>query len=71
MKIQEIKSQHRRDFNAIYACEHCGYKMEKSGYDDDYFHQNVIPMMKCPACGKTAPSNYRPLRTKYSSDTII
>ena len=71
MKIQEIKSQHRRDFQAVYVCEHCGQTEEKSGYDDDYFHRNVIPKMKCPACGKVAPSNYRPLGTKYSADTII
>lgn len=24
MKIQEITSQHRRDFYAIFECEHCG-----------------------------------------------
>lgn len=65
MKIQTIKSQHRRDFRAIFECEHCGHTHERGGYDDTYFHQKVIPAMKCPKCGKTAPKDYRPLTTKY------
>ena len=66
MKIKEIVSQHRRDFWAIYECEHCEHKTDKkSGYDDANFHQNVIPKMKCPKCNKTALDNYKPLTTKY------
>lgn len=26
MKIKEIISQNRRDFTAIYQCEHCGHE---------------------------------------------
>ncbi len=47
MKIKEIVSQSRRDFTAIYECEHCGDTYEGSGYDDSYFHQEVIPKNKC------------------------
>ena len=65
MKIKEIKSQHRRDFTAIYVCEHCGHEEEGYGYDDTNFHQNVIPNTKCGKCGEKAPDNYRPLTTKY------
>ena len=65
MKIKEIITQHRRDFRAIYICEHCGFEEEGSGYDDANFHQNVIPIRRCPKCGKTADANYRPLTTKY------
>lgn len=65
MKINNIVHQHRRDFTAVYICEHCGETEEKSGYDDAYFHANVIPKMKCSACGKTAGGDYRPLATKY------
>lgn len=65
MKIKEIKSQNRRDFYAVFECEHCGHTMERSGYDDEYFHKHVIPDMVCPVCGKKAPENYRPLATKY------
>lgn len=65
MKIEKIISQHRRDFNAIYVCEHCGVKKEGSGYDDGNFHNNVIPLMICESCGKTAGDDYRPLTTKY------
>jgi len=52
MKIKEIVSQHRRDFRAIYVCEHCGYEMEDSGYDDAFFHTKVIPDKVCPSAGK-------------------
>lgn len=65
MRIKEIISQHRRDFKAIFECEHCGHTEAKSGYDDANYHQNVIPTMKCPKCGKVAGENYRPLTTKY------
>ena len=71
MKIKEIPSQSRRDFWAIYECEHCGHTEEGSGYDDDNFHKNVIPSMKCPKCGKTANENYRPLSPKYGENEVI
>jgi hypothetical protein len=65
MKIKEILSQYRRDFNAIYVCEHCGNEKEGYGSDDDNFPVNVIPKMKCEKCEKQAGENYRPLATKY------
>lgn len=66
MKIKEIVSQTRRDFTAIYECEHCGYEENGIGYDDAYFHQSVISVMLCKKCGKQAGSKYRPLATKYA-----
>jgi hypothetical protein len=71
MKIKEFKSQHRRDFRAIYECEHCGATKEGYGYDDANFHDNVIPRMKCDSCGKSAPDSYRPLATKYPDGMVI
>ena len=65
MKIKEITSQNRRDFWAIYICENCGYEEKGSGYDDTYFHTQVIPKKVCKKCGKTADENYRPLTPKY------
>ena len=65
MRIKEILSQSRRDFRAIYECEHCGATEESYGYDDGNFHNNVIPTFTCPECGKKAPDAYRPLTTKY------
>ncbi len=66
MKIKEITYQHRRDFEAIFECEHCGAIEKRYGYDDANFHQNVIPNMICKKCGKKAPENYRPLQPKYA-----
>jgi len=71
MKIKEIKSQRRRDFTAVYQCEHCNHEMTARGYDDKHFHQNVIPAMECPECKMTAPENYRPLTTKYGPEEIV
>ena len=71
MKIKTIKSQHRRDFRAIYECEHCENTEEGPGYDDDNFHRNVIPSMQCKKCGKFSPDDYRPLTTKYDASVII
>jgi len=71
MKIKTIKSQYRRDFTAIYQCEHCQYEFESSGYDDTNFHQNVIPSMTCPECGRKAKDDYAPMSTKYPDGMAI
>lgn len=55
MKIKEYLSQHRNDFTAIMECEHCGHEHKlTTGYDDDNYHNNVIPAMKCGSCGKSS-----------------
>ena len=61
MKIQKILFQHRRDFRAIYECEHCGATAKGTGYDDTHFHRKVIPTMWCRKCGKKGSDDYRPL----------
>ena len=71
MKIQKVTSQHRRDFRAVYECEHCGDTVEGSGYDDANFHHNIIPAMRCLECGKTAGDDYRPLTTKYPEGMVV
>ena len=65
MRIKKILNQHRRDFTAVYECEHCGDKETKSGYDDAHFHNNVIPDMECRKCGCKAGDAYRPLASKH------
>lgn len=56
MRIKHKISQHRRDFSAIYECEHCSHEQEGTGYDDAYFHNSVIPQMSCKQCGKRSPT---------------
>lgn len=65
MRIQKILNQHRRDFVAVYECDHCGFTYEGSGYDDANFHKNVIPNMPCNKCGKVAGKDYIARETKY------
>ncbi|WP_239700317.1 hypothetical protein [Mammaliicoccus sp. D-M17] len=65
MRIKEKLRQHRRDFIAIYECEHCGFTKKEEGYDDANFHQNVIPKFECDNCGKTADEDYQALPTRY------
>lgn len=71
MKIKEVVYQYRRDFRAIYICEHCRYEYTGSGYDDANFHENVIPSMKCEKCGEKSPSDYVPRATKYASYEVV
>ena len=71
MKIKRILNQNRRDFTAIFECEHCGHEHKRSGYDDKHFHQSVIPAMKCLKCGKVAGDDYQALTTKYPDDQVI
>lgn len=71
MKIKKFLNQHRRDFYAVFECEHCGFEHNRSGYDDNNFHRNVIPTFKCPRCEKTATDDYRPLTTKYPDGITV
>lgn len=72
MHIEKFIYQNRRDFRAIFKCEHCGHTEEKWGYDDTYFHQTVIPQMKCKNCGQTAnPDEYRAYTPKYAENVVI
>lgn len=71
MRIKQILNQHRRDFTAIYECEHCGHEQKGGGYDDANFHENVIPKKSCGSCGKTASDTYRTLTTKYPEGYVI
>jgi len=72
MIIKEVLVQHRRDFNAILECDHCGKNQSLvNGYDDDYYHCNVIPAIKCESCGKSAGDNYKPVSTKYGAHEVI
>lgn len=53
MFIVKILSEHRNDFTADLKCEHCGHEQHlSSGYHDGHYHQNVLPAIKCKACGK-------------------
>lgn len=67
MYISKILSQFRRDFTALYKCEHCGHEREMSGgYDDDNYHENVVPILVCEKCGKSADlSTFKPRKPKY------
>lgn len=61
MEIREILTQHRNDFTAVMECEHCGHTDRlTSGYDDDNYHVNVIPAMRCKACGKNRAGEAAP-----------
>ena len=75
MKIKRMISQHRRDFWCDYECQNCGNILEdKSGYDDDNFHINVIPNMKCKKCGKSTNDlgiKNEPRQTRYESWEVV
>ena len=71
MKIKKFISQNRRDFHAIYICEYCGNEEKGTGYDDTFFHQSVVPKMKCKKCGKQANENYRAFAPRYEENEII
>lgn len=66
MIIKEFISQSRRDLTLLFECEHCGYSFKGNGYDDENFHNNVVPDMECKNCGKKADKeSYRAFAPKY------
>lgn len=77
MKLVEKLSQNRRDFQGKYECQGCGFCKTDKGkysYDDDNFHENVIPKMKCPNCGQSTTTlglQNAPIATKYPPHQII
>jgi primosomal protein N' len=74
MKLIKIISQNRRDFTGLYECEACGHRLEKSGYDDRYYHDVVEPQMKCPKCWEsTMELGLVPQRiaTKYAESETV
>ena len=77
MKLLEKLSQYRRDFKGKYECQNCGViKIDDSvdSYDDDNFHDNVIPSMKCEKCGKSTKDLGLPnerMATKYAPYEVV
>jgi len=66
MRILKILTQHRRDFTATLVCEHCQHtQLLKGGYDDAYYHAEVLPNIPCGKCAKVASADYQPNATKY------
>lgn len=54
MRIKNITFQLRNDFRAVLECEHCASTQElKSGYNDAYYHDKVLPTIKCNKCRKS------------------
>lgn len=75
MRIKKITWQHRRDFEADMICPNCN-NIEKltAGYDDAFYHNNVIPEKKCSKCNKSENDlnvNYKPRPTKYEEGQVI
>lgn len=53
MKLEEVTWQNSNDFKGILRCEHCdSTQFMDYGYQDDNFHNNVIPAIVCISCGK-------------------
>lgn len=71
MRIKKFHYQCRRDFTAEFECEHCGEVQMATGYDDDYFHREVVPKMECPKCGKTVGPDFRPMGTRYPEGQVV
>ena len=53
MKIEKITFEMGSDFHAVLVCEHCKATQQlRSGYHDNFYHTQVMPSIKCAACGK-------------------
>ena len=54
MRIRTVLSGHRSDYVAEMECEHCNHiQRDIHGYNDWNYHNHVIPIMRCAACGKS------------------
>lgn len=71
MRLTRKINQYRRDFTGLYECEHCGHEQTSHGYDDIYFHNNVIPAMRCKNCDLTAAPDTPHTQPDVPADAII
>jgi len=75
MKIIKKLEQHRRDFSADVICEWCGNTDTlQGGYDDRYYHDQVIPNMVCIVCGHSRNDlgvTHDPTPTRYAEGDVV
>lgn len=75
MRIIKMLSQNRRDFSAQIQCESCGnIETLTTGYDDSYYHNHVLPNIKCGKCKKSTISanlKVEPQETKYPDGLVV
>jgi len=72
MNITNVTSQSRYDFCADMECEHCGATAHlTTGYDDNNYHKNVIPSMRCKSCGKNRAGELPPAPAAKPASAII
>ena len=65
MELIKITNQSRRDFDGILKCQFCGHEeVLNDGYDDNYYHTEVIPSFICPECNKSTISENDTIRAK-------
>ena len=53
MIIKTINNQLRNDLYGQLECESCGAEEKFVGYNDSYWHAQVLPARKCKSCGKS------------------
>lgn len=57
MFIKQITSCYGRDIYGIFRCEACNKEQKMgAGYDDDNYHNNVVPKIKCNSCNESRES---------------
>lgn len=52
MFVKLVTDRNRNDFWYTGECEHCGHERKNmSGYNDAYYHEQVVPSLRCASCG--------------------
>ena len=72
MDLIKKTHQYRRDFDGIVKCQFCGHEEElHNGYDDHFYHTQVIPNLMCSKCHKSTISEndtIQKVTLKYPED---
>lgn len=57
MEIKKIIWCVKNTFSADLKCEYCGnIDLSNYGYNDEHYHVNILPNIKCKKCGKSSNS---------------
>jgi hypothetical protein len=70
--IHNNKYRTKKAWNNI-ECEHCGHNQTLiSGYNDDYYHNHILPKISCNNCKKDRTGFYigQPSETKSEAKKV-
>lgn len=69
MILKRVTKWFHNDFFGEFECEHCKSTSAGRGYNDQTYHERVLPFCECPSCG--LQSKKGAVKKSYGGFTLI